>query len=71
MNLQLGPAVGAIGIYDGYLDGELIVYKVNGPPPDECALLAAINDRWKFLRAMNARPSGRATMAAQRKPSRR
>jgi hypothetical protein len=55
MNLQLGPAVGAIGIYDGYLDGELIVYKVNGLPPDECALLAAINDRWKFLRAMNAR----------------
>jgi hypothetical protein len=55
MNLELGPAVGAIGIYDGYLDGELIVYKVNGLPPEECALVAAINDRWKFLRAMNAR----------------
>jgi hypothetical protein len=55
MNLQLGPAVGAIGIYDGYLDGELIVYSVNGLPPEECALLAAVNNRWKFLRAMNAR----------------
>jgi hypothetical protein len=55
MNLQLGPAVGAIGIYDGYLDGELIVYSVHGLPPEECALLAAINTRWKFLRAMNAR----------------
>ena len=55
MNLELGPAVGAIGIYDGYLDGELIVYMVSGLPPDECALVAAINDRWKFLRAMNAR----------------
>lgn len=55
MNLELGPAVGAIGIYDGYLDGELIVYTVSGLPPDECALVAAINDRWKFLRAMNAR----------------
>lgn len=55
MNLELGPAVGAIGIYDGYLDGELIVYTVNGLPPEECALVAAINDRWKFLRAMNAR----------------
>jgi hypothetical protein len=55
MNLQLGPAVGAIGIYDGYLDGELIVYAVNGLPPEECALLAAVKNRWKFLRAMNAR----------------
>jgi hypothetical protein len=55
MNLELGPAVGAIGIYDGYLDGELIVYTVNGLPPEECALVAAINQRWKFLRAMNAR----------------
>jgi hypothetical protein len=55
MNLELGPAVGAIGIYDGYLDGELIVYTVSGLPPDECALVAAINDRWKYLRAMNAR----------------
>jgi len=54
MNLELGPAVGAIGIYDGYLDGELIVYTVSGLPPEECALVAAINDRWKFLRAMNA-----------------
>jgi hypothetical protein len=54
MNLELGPAVGAIGIYDGYLDGELIVYTVNGLPPEECALVAAINHRWKFLRAMNA-----------------
>ena len=55
MNLELGPAVGAIGVYDGYLDGELIVYTVSGLPPEECALVAAINDRWKFLRAMNAR----------------
>lgn len=55
MNLQLGPAVGAIGIYDGHLDSELIVYTVTGLPPGECALLAAINDRWKFLLVMNAR----------------
>jgi hypothetical protein len=55
MNLELGPAVGAIGIYDGYLDGELVVYTVNGLPPEECALLASVKDRWKFLRAMNAR----------------
>ena len=55
MNLELGPAVGAIAIYDGYLDGELTVYTVHGLPPEECALIAAINHRWKFLRAMNSR----------------